>query len=93
MTHSISPCEHQKLHWYSHPFNFKAYQQRIGTNMWKGSQSGWSLSIEVPCVYIFDGPRKHMDLLKQLLEVSNNPAEDGLGTTRSKLTVSKRKRG
>ena len=61
--------------------------------MWKGSQSGWSLSIEVPCVYIFDGPRKHMDLLKQLLEVSNNPAEDGLGTTRSKLTVSKRKRG
>ena len=30
--------------------------------------------MEIPCVYIFDGPRKHVDLLEQLLDVSNNPA-------------------
>ena len=30
--------------------------------------------METPCVYIFDGPRKHVDLLEQLLDVSNNPA-------------------
>ena len=27
--------------------------------------------MEIPCVYIFDGPRKHVDLLEQLLDVSN----------------------
>ena len=26
--------------------------------------------MEIPCVYIFDGPRKHVDLLEQLLDVS-----------------------
>ena len=31
--------------------------------------------MEIPSVYIFDGPRKHVvDLLEQLLDVSNNPA-------------------
>ena len=48
-----------------------------------------------PCVYIFDGPRKHVDLLEQLLDVSNNSAiraEDDPGTARSKQTTSKRKK-
>ena len=51
--------------------------------------------MEIPCVYIFDGPRKHVDLLEQLLDVSNNPAiraVDDLGTARSKQTTSKRKK-
>ena len=53
------------------------------------------LGMEIPCVYTFDGPRKHVDLLEQLLDVSNNPAiraEDDHGTARSKQTTSKRKR-
>ena len=29
--------------------------------------------MEIPCVYIFDGPRKHVELLEQLLDVSDNP--------------------
>ena len=51
--------------------------------------------MEILCVYIFDGPRKHVDLLEQLLMVSNNPslrAEDDPGTARSKQTTSKRKK-
>ena len=47
--------------------------------------------MEIPCVYIFDGPRKHVDLLEQLLDVNNNPAiraEDDPGTARSKQTMS-----
>ena len=51
--------------------------------------------MEIPCVYIFDGPRKHVDLLEQSLDVSNNPAiraEDDSGTARSKQTTSKRKK-
>ena len=51
--------------------------------------------MEIPCVYFFDGPRKHVDLLEQLLDVSNNPAkraEDDHGTARSKQTMSKRKK-
>ena len=51
--------------------------------------------MEIPCVYIFDGPRKHVDLLEQLLDVSNNSAiraEDDPGTARSKQTTSKRKK-
>ena len=50
--------------------------------------------MEIPCVYIFDGPRKHVDLLEQLLEVSNNSAireEDDPGTACCKQTTSKRK--
>ena len=56
---------------------------------------GGGLGMEIPCVYIFDGPRKHVDLLEQLLDVSNNPAiraEDDPGTARSKQTTSKRKK-
>ena len=30
--------------------------------------------MEIPCVYIFDGPRKHVDLLEQLIDIGNNPA-------------------
>ena len=51
--------------------------------------------MEILCVYIFDGPQKHVDLLEQLLDVSNNPAiraEDDPGTARSKQTTSKRKK-
>ena len=47
--------------------------------------------MEIPCVYIFDGPRKHVDLLEQLLDVGNNPAiraEDDPDTARSKQTTS-----
>ena len=53
------------------------------------------LGMEIPCVYIFDGPRKHVDLLEQLLNVSNNPAiraEDDPGRARSKQTTSTRKK-
>ena len=52
------------------------------------------LGREIPCVYIFNGPWKHMDLLKQLLDVSNNPAiraEYDHRTARSKQTTSKKK--
>ena len=52
--------------------------------------------MEIPCFYIFDGPRKHMALLEQWLDVSNNPAiraEDDPGrTARGKQTTSKRKK-
>ena len=41
--------------------------------------------MEITCVYIFNGPRKHVDLLEQLLDVSNV-------TARSKQTTSKRKK-
>ena len=61
----------------------------------KAVNRGGGLGMEIPCVYIFDGPRKHVDLLEQLLDVSNNPAiraEDDHGTARSKQTTSKRKR-
>ena len=61
----------------------------------KGVNQGGGLGMEIPCVYIFDGPRKHVDLLEQLLDVSNNPsirAEDDPGTARSKQTTSKRKK-
>ena len=43
--------------------------------------------MEIPSVYIFDGPRKHVDYLEQLHDASNNPAiraEDDPGTARSK---------
>ena len=56
---------------------------------------GGGLGMEIRCVYIFDGPRKHVDLLEQLLNVSNNPAiraEDDPGRARSKQTTSKRKK-
>ena len=41
--------------------------------------------MEITCVYIFHGPRKHVDLLEQLLDVRNV-------TARSKQTTSKRKK-
>ena len=49
------------------------YEPRIGRSMWKGSQLGWRswYGKTRGCVYIFDGPRKHVDLLEQLLDVSN----------------------
>ena len=50
--------------------------------------------MEMPCVYIFCGPQDHMDLLEQLLDVSNNPAIQGEddADTRSKQRTSKRKK-
>ena len=52
--------------------------------------------MEISCVYIFDGPRKHMDLLEQWPDVSSNPAiraEDDPGrTARCMQTTSKRKK-
>ena len=51
--------------------------------------------MQIPCANIFDGPWKHMNLLEQLLDVSNNPAirvEDDPGTACSKQTTSKRKK-
>ena len=50
--------------------------------------------MEIPCVYIFYGPRKYVDL-QQLIDVSNNPAiraEDDPGTARSKQKTSKKKK-
>ena len=61
----------------------------------KAVNRGGGLGMEIPCVYIFDGPRKHVDLLEQLIDVGNNPAiraEDDPGTARSKQTTSKRKK-
>ena len=52
--------------------------------------------MEIPCVYIFDGPRKHVDLLEQLLNVSNNPAigaEDDPGTASSQANNVKEEEG
>ena len=43
-------------HWCSHSFYFKAYQPRIGVN-----RSGDLFTENTVC--IFDGPRKHVDLL------------------------------
>ena len=60
----------------------------------KAINRGGGLGMEIPCVYIFDGPGKHVDLLEQLIDVSNNPAiraEDDPGSARSKQTTSKRK--
>ena len=51
--------------------------------------------MEIPCVYIFGGSRKHMNLLEQLLDVSNNSAirvEDDPSTACSKQTMPKRKK-
>ena len=51
--------------------------------------------MEIPCVYIFDGPRKHVDLLEQLLDVSRIVLGSYcwvVGTARSKQTTSKRKK-
>ena len=50
----------------------------------KAVKRGGGLGMEIPCVYIFDGPRKLVDLLEQLLDVSNNPAirTEGRGGSR-----------
>ena len=40
----------------------------------KAVNRGGGLGMEIPCVYIFDGPNKHVDLLEQLIDVDNNPA-------------------
>ena len=55
-SHSISSREHQKLHWCS---------PRIGVN-----RSGGLFTENTVC--IFDGPRKHVDLLEQLPGVVGN---------------------
>ena len=53
----------------------------------KAVNRGGGLGMEIPCVYIFDGPRKHVDLLEQLLDVSNNPS------IRADAASKKRQRG
>ena len=61
----------------------------------KAINRGGGLGMEIPCVYNFYGPRKHVDLLEQLIDVSNNPAiraEDDPGTARSKQKTSKKKK-
>ena len=95
--HNISPCEHQKPHWYSHSFHFKAYQPRIGRSMWKGSQSGWrSWYGNTMCLHFWwSSETRGFTGTIILLKVSNNPsirAEDDPGTARSKQTTSKRKK-
>ena len=50
--------------------------------------------MEIPHVYIFYGPWKHVDLLEQQM-LAKNPAiraEDDPGTARSEQTMSKRKK-
>ncbi|CAH3161652.1 unnamed protein product, partial [Porites evermanni] len=65
------------------PFHLANTKNRTGivthfisksTNQRSAVNRGGGLGTEIPCVYIFDGPRKHVDLLEQLLDVSNNPA-------------------
>ena len=50
--------------------------------------------MEIPCVYIFDSPNKHMDLLEQLIDVDNNPAvqTEAVADTSGKQRTSKRKK-
>ena len=62
----------------------------------KAVNRGGGLGMEIPCVYIFDGPQKHVDLLEQSRDVSNNPAirtEDDPGTARGKQITSKEEEG
>ena len=71
-------------------------RQSIGVEVlvWKYQTNNFIDFIFDMC-YIFDGPRKHVDLLKQLLAVGNNPAiraQDDPGIPRSKQTTSKRKK-
>ena len=40
----------------------------------KAVSLGGGLGMEIPCVYNFDGPSKHVNLLQQLIDVGNNPA-------------------
>ena len=40
----------------------------------KAVNQGGGLGMEIPCVYNFDGPSKHVNLLQQLIDVGNNPA-------------------
>ena len=40
----------------------------------KAVNRGGGLGMEIPCVYNFDGPSKHVNLLQQLIDVGNNPA-------------------
>ena len=40
----------------------------------KAVSRGGGLGMEIPCVYNFDGPSKHVNLLQQLIDVGNNPA-------------------
>jgi len=40
---------------------------------------GGGLGVEMPCVYIFDGPRKHVDLLEQLLDFLQQPGNTSGG--------------
>ena len=49
--------------------------------------------MEILCVYIFDGPSKHVDLLEQLIDVDNNPAirTEAVGDS-GKQRTSKRKK-
>ena len=56
-------------HFISKPTNQGAVEIRG-----KAINRGGGLGMGIPCVYIFDGPRKHVDLLEQLIVVSNNPA-------------------
>ena len=57
----------------------------------KAVNRGGGLGMEIPGVYIFDGPQKHVDLLEQLLDPVIR-AEDDPGTACSKQTTSKRKK-
>ena len=40
----------------------------------KAVSRGGGLGMEIPCVYNFDGPSKHVNLLQKLIDVGNNPA-------------------
>ena len=40
----------------------------------KAVSRGGGLGMEIPCVYNFDGPSKHVNLLQQLIDVGNNSA-------------------
>ena len=60
----------------------------------KAVNRGGGLGMEIPCVYIFDGPNKHVDLLEQLIDVDNNPAvrTEAVADTSGKQRTSKRKK-
>ena len=60
----------------------------------KAVNRGGGLGMEIPCVYIFDGPNKHVDLLEQFIDVDNNPAvrTEAVADTSGKQRTSKRKK-
>ena len=60
-------------------FISKPSNQRSTEVCGKAVNRGGGLGVEMPCVYIFDGPRKYVDLLEQLLDFLQQPGNTSGG--------------